>query len=263
MQLPLHAAGVYTGADQVCCSDYFVSSYTPSISALLHAQRSYQPLRCSEAELLLVAVHRPLQGVPLPMTTKEAETVQRHVSPSSKVVQASTCQGALEHIQSASILHLACHGTQNPVDALESGFHLEDGLLPVSKVMELELPRAFLAVLSACETAKGDAAQPDQAIHLAAAMLFAGFKSVVATMWCVACILWWCDAISLTFSRSMGDSEGPVVAESIYSAIFKDGEGAQHLDLEEVPYALDEAVRGMRQSGLDPSFWATYVHIGI
>jgi hypothetical protein len=27
--------------------------------------------------------------------------------------------------------------------------------------------------------------QPDQAIHLAAAMLFAGFKSVIATMWLV------------------------------------------------------------------------------
>jgi hypothetical protein len=29
--------------------------------------------------------------------------------------------------------------------------------------------------------------QPDQAIHLAAAMLFAGFKSVIATMWLAAC----------------------------------------------------------------------------
>jgi hypothetical protein len=28
--------------------------------------------------------------------------------------------------------------------------------------------------------------QPDQAIHLAAAMLFAGFKSVIATMWSAA-----------------------------------------------------------------------------
>jgi CHAT domain-containing protein len=51
--------------------------------------------------------------------------------------------------------------------------------------MELKLDYAFLAFLSACETAKGDNEQPDQAMHLAAAMLFSGFKSIVATMWYV------------------------------------------------------------------------------
>lgn len=38
-------------------------------------------------------------------------------------------------------------------------------------------------LLSACETATGDSEQPDQAVHLAAAMLFVGFRSVIATMW--------------------------------------------------------------------------------
>jgi CHAT domain-containing protein len=115
------------------------------------------------------------------MTTEEAVTVKRLIP--SRIVQASRCPDVLGHIQSASILHLACHGSQNPSDALQSGFALEDALLTVSKLMELELPQAFLAVLSACETAKGDVAQPDQAVHLAATMLFAGFKSIVATMW--------------------------------------------------------------------------------
>ena len=43
-----------------------------------------------------------------------------------------------------------------------------------------------LAFLSACETAKGDSKTPDEAIHLAATLLFqlfAGFRGVVATMW--------------------------------------------------------------------------------
>jgi CHAT domain-containing protein len=183
MRLPLHAAGIYTGNDRECCSDYLVASYTPSIGALLHAQQTVQPIRKLEADTLLVAVRHPFQDVALPMVEEEAEVVQQHVSPSSKVIRASNCPDMLKHIQSASIVHLACHGTQNPSDALQSGFYLEDGLLSVSKLMDLDLPRAFLAVLSACETAKGDAAQPDQAIHLAAAMLFAGFKSVIATMW--------------------------------------------------------------------------------
>jgi CHAT domain-containing protein len=55
--------------------------------------------------------------------------------------------------------------------------------------MELNIKDGFLAFLSACETARGSEDQPDQAMHLAAAMLFVGFKSVVATMWSVGCLL--------------------------------------------------------------------------
>jgi CHAT domain-containing protein len=87
-------------------------------------------------------------------------------------------------LQSASIVHIACHGLQNTVDPLESAFHLsDDRKLSVSDLMKLDLKHAQLAFLSACETAKGDREQPDQAIHLAATMLFVGFKSVIGTMW--------------------------------------------------------------------------------
>jgi CHAT domain-containing protein len=55
----------------------------------------------------------------------------------------------------------------------------------IAGLMELKLDNAFLAFLSACEMAKGDKEQPDQAMHLAAGMLFRGFKSVIATMWYV------------------------------------------------------------------------------
>jgi CHAT domain-containing protein len=181
MQLPLHAAGIYTGFERISCSDYCVISYTPSLTALLNAQCTSVPIRRASADTLLVVVQHPFQGSTLPMVAEEASIVRRLVP--SKVVEASNCTDALENVRSASILHMACHGSQNHSNALQSGFTLEDGLLTVSKLMELELSNAFLAILSACETAKGDASQPDQAIHLAATMLFAGFKSVVATMW--------------------------------------------------------------------------------
>jgi hypothetical protein len=61
----------------------------------------------------------------------------------------------------------------------------------------------------------------------------------------------------------MGDLEGPVVAESIYSALFDNDDASEYLNPDNVPYALDRAVQTFRESGLDPSFWATYVHIGI
>jgi hypothetical protein len=61
----------------------------------------------------------------------------------------------------------------------------------------------------------------------------------------------------------MRDLEGPDIAESIYATLFKDDNDSEHLDPDDVPYALDNAVQNLRQTGLDPSFWATYIHIGI
>jgi hypothetical protein len=58
--------------------------------------------------------------------------------------------------------------------------------------------------------------------------------------------------------RSMNDLDGPFIAERVYKQIFKDGV----LDLKMVPYALDLAVRELREMGVHPSRWATYVHIG-
>lgn len=40
-----------------------------------------------------------------------------------------------------------------------------------------------LAFLSASQPARGDKKLPDEAMHLAATLLFAGFGSLVATMW--------------------------------------------------------------------------------
>jgi CHAT domain-containing protein len=89
------------------------------------------------------------------------------------------------HLPDAHILHLACHGQQR-ADPLESCFALRDGGLSVQTLMGLRTPHAVLAFLSACETAKGDAKQPDEAVHLAASLLSSGFRSVIATMWWVS-----------------------------------------------------------------------------
>ena len=95
----------------------------------------------------------------------------------------------VDKLQDASLVHLACHGQQDLQNPLESGFCLTDGeRLTVSKLMQLKLKNAFFAFLGACETAKGDSTHSDQAIHLAAAMMFVGFRSVIATMWQVVCV---------------------------------------------------------------------------
>ncbi|THH02740.1 hypothetical protein EW026_g148 [Hermanssonia centrifuga] len=84
-------------------------------------------------------------------------------------------------------------------------------------------------------------AQLDESVHLAAALMFCGFRSVVATMW------------------SMDDLDGPEVAEAIYTELFR----GYPFNPDDIPYALDAAVKGMRARGLPPSRWATYVHMGV
>lgn len=44
--------------------------------------------------------------------------------------------------------------------------------------MHQHMPNAWLAFLSPCQSATGDGKLPDEAIHLAAAMLFTGFRGV-------------------------------------------------------------------------------------
>jgi hypothetical protein len=57
----------------------------------------------------------------------------------------------------------------------------------------------------------------------------------------------------------MDDIDGPFMAERIYKRIFRDG----RLDMGVVSYAVDDAVRELRESGIPASRWATYVHFGV
>ena len=199
VHLPLHAAGIYSkGKAEAteCFSDYLVPSYTPTIGALLNARRQLSPIRTSDARILLAAVSKPFKGSQLPHVADEVRRVWQAI-PSRVLVNylsdvqcaeikpdsAPKASAVLAMLPEATILHLACHGHQDSDNPLESGFVMQDNMLTIARLMSLNLDRAFLAFLSACETAKGDKAQPNQAIHLAAAMLFAGFKSVVGTMW--------------------------------------------------------------------------------
>jgi CHAT domain-containing protein len=92
---------------------------------------------------------------------------------------------ALVAMKDAYLIHLACHGVQDRLQPLQSGFLLRDGRLTISDIMQLKLENTLFAFLASCESAAGDREQPDEAIHLGAAMLFMGVKSIVGTLWLV------------------------------------------------------------------------------
>lgn len=170
-------------------------SYTPTLSVLVAAQKAFIPVRRSHARTLLAAVPVPFKWTVLPQTVSEIKLLKTIIPaglvtsvPSTPSLTAgrggsATSEDVTRNLSNAAILHLACHGHHNPENPLESGFVMGNGMLTVTELMKLNLPHAFMAFLSACETAKAAADQPDQAVHLAATMLFSGFKSVVGTMW--------------------------------------------------------------------------------
>jgi CHAT domain-containing protein len=168
-----------------------VSSYIPTLSALIKSRSGWRSVPRNQATGILAACRdaAQLRQTPLDNLEHEIEVVSRCFEQASAQIVLSSSPNTTSQLlrealsgKNAHILHLACHGLQaeNP---LESALMLSDGMLSIQDLMTMSLPDAVLAFLSACQTARGSERLPDQAVHLAASMLFCGFRSVVGTMW--------------------------------------------------------------------------------
>jgi CHAT domain-containing protein len=155
----------------------------------------------------------------------------------------ATITSVLSAMEKHSWIHLACHAKQDAKNPTESGFRLHDGILSLAMITNKTFQGKDLAFLSACETATGDEKLPDEAIHLAAGMLMAGYRSVIATMW------------------SIKDQDAPLVAEKVYAKLLKDGK----LDSTGVARGLHSAVGHLRAKVGEEAFerWVPYIHIGV
>jgi hypothetical protein len=56
----------------------------------------------------------------------------------------------------------------------------------------------------------------------------------------------------------MHDEDGPKIAQRFYEVLFE----KDSLDLDDVPYALDDAVQDLRIAGMPDSRWALFTHMG-
>jgi hypothetical protein len=56
----------------------------------------------------------------------------------------------------------------------------------------------------------------------------------------------------------MYDYDGPRVAQWFYEALLE----KEVIELDDIPYALDSAVRKLRDEGALPQRWATFIHMG-
>jgi hypothetical protein len=56
----------------------------------------------------------------------------------------------------------------------------------------------------------------------------------------------------------MSDEDGPQIAKLFYERLFAE----ELISLDDIPYALDYAVRELRRNGVPPERWATFIHTG-
>ncbi|KIM21907.1 hypothetical protein M408DRAFT_79820, partial [Serendipita vermifera MAFF 305830] len=239
--LPIHAAGMYgMEGSESCVSDYAISSYAPTLTAILD-----QPQRGTSTEFRILTVAQPATpyAKPIPMTETEVKLIKQYTKDLDVLNLSSehaTVKAVLEGMKTSNWIHLACHGEQNVKEPMKSGFLLHDRILELSMIVHTTLPTTDFAFLSACQTAVGDEKIADESVHLAAGMLLAGCRGVIATMW------------------SIEDEDAPTVTEEVYSRILKDGVPNRKA----AARALQEGVARLKKSGASFLSWVPYIHIG-
>ncbi|CAE7226855.1 unnamed protein product [Rhizoctonia solani] len=240
--LPLHAAGDYDQPESRVF-DYVISSYTPTLSAIISSTPA--PLNCDCRVLAIGQANTPGHN-PLPGTIRELSSVKARVENiagySQLIDGQATTTAVLDAMEQHEWVHLACHAHQNVKDPTKSRFYLHDGTLDLAAINLRSFKNKGLAFLSACQTATGDGQLPDEAIHLASGMLMAGYPSVIASMWSVV------------------DDDAPCVADKVYAHLMEDGE----LKNGEASKALHHAVAALRDKVGEREFgrWVPYIHIG-
>ena len=242
--LPLHAMGPIRsdGPTKLYFSDLYIPSYTPTLSALMESRKPSTQALDVPSMLLVV---QPDEEMPLSL--QEMRIVQT-VCPLVETLfrKKATPNSTLERLEHHQFAHISSHGileTGKPFDAYFKFY--KDTRLTLLDIIRSRLPTAEFAFLSACHTAEiTEGSISNEGLHLAAAVQYSGFRSVVGTMW------------------AMVDEDGPALAKSFYQSVFSN-------KWQGVPYykrtaeALQDAVRNLRQKKkMTLERWVNYVHYG-
>ncbi|KAH9037574.1 CHAT domain-containing protein [Lactarius hengduanensis] len=245
--LPLHALGPIPSDDREkrYFLDLYICSYTPTLSALIQSRnRDSGPQSSDRPSLLLVAQPDPS----LPTVGSEIQVVQAlDTEVTSLVSEAATPAAVIDGFHHHRFVHFACHGTLETGKPFEAGFELYGERLTLLEIVRSHLPTAEFAFLSACHTAEvTEGSMVDEGLHLAAAVQYCGFRSVVGTTW------------------AMVDEDGQDLAKHFYKALFSNSGREQG-----VPYhegsakALQFAVKKLRKKRwITLERWVNFVHYG-
>jgi CHAT domain-containing protein len=244
--LPLHAMGPIPSDDNDeprYFLDLYICSYTPTLSALIQSRHHDSVTRSSDRpSVLLVAQPDPS----LPTVGGEIQAIQiRKTEVKSLLSEDATPTTVMDDFHHHPFVHFACHGRLEAGKPFEAGFELHEGArLTLLEIVRAHLPTAEFAFLSACHTAEvTEGSVVEEGLHLAAAVQYCGFRSVVGTMW------------------AMADMDGKDLAKQFYKRLFSGSSGTPYH--ERSAESLQFAVKKLRRTrGITLERWVNFVHYG-
>ena len=242
--LPLHAMGPIPSDDGVprYFSDLYISSYTPTLCALIESRKIGKS--SLEKPSILLVTH---PDDALRQAWPEIWSIQRlDTEVTTFMGKRARNSAVLEGLRDHRFAHFVCHGNLVPGKPFEASFGLHgDNRVTLLDIVRSRLPDAEFAFLSACHTAElTEGSLADEGLHLTAAVQYCGFRSVVGTMW------------------AMADQDGSDLAEHFYQSMFStDQPGGPYY--ERSARALQDAVRALRKKkNLPLEQWVNFVHYG-
>lgn len=246
--LPLHAAGHHTAGGRArhqSVLDRVVSSYTPTLRALLDAREEpgvKSPADFAAASRMLVVGLADTPGqMPLPSVDRDLRLLaglfpERHTILDSRTATWDAVRAQLPRHRWA---HFSCHADQDFDDPSRAGILLYDRKLNIADISE-ERYHGDFAFLSACRTAAGGTAVLDEAITLASALHYTGYRHVIAAQW------------------SIRDKTAADVTEGVYTRLTSAGA----FEPDRAAEALHTTIKGLRDAGKPLSQWVPFIHTG-
>ncbi|MCF8200138.1 MAG: CHAT domain-containing protein [Sulfuritalea sp.] len=209
----------------------------PSASTLL-----YLPQVSATSSGATLAIGNPDLGrreADLPSAESEARGIAAQSQQSELLLGKQATETRFRSLSSQfHRIHFATHGEFRAEQPLQSGLllakdSLNDGRITVGEIYDLQL-NADLITLSACETGLGDIRSGDDVVGLTRGFMYAGGRSVVASLWKVA------------------DDSTSSLMESFYRNLTGDNK----------PEALRKAQIETRAKYPSPFYWAAFQVMG-
>jgi CHAT domain-containing protein len=165
-----------TGPQKLFLCQRFWLSILPSASVLVQFEKRPQRPIASGHSLVMGNPARDL-----PDAEEEAKLVAERLGTTALIGDEATTAKLLNSGCEYSVIHIACHGIEDPPDPLLAGIELADGPITAEGFMESDV-RAGLLTLSACLTGVGRSEPGDELVTLSRSAASAGIASVVSTL---------------------------------------------------------------------------------
>jgi len=179
---PLHAVYTEKGGNRRYLLDDYQVIYAPSCKIL---KQCMDRKRGKEGKVL-IAFANPKETGYLPFSQIEADAIKGLFSEVQEIKKA-TKETIIKHGKDANIFHYTGHAHLGAFILHNEKNWEEIEEYRVSDIFaSLDLPKAHLAVLSACETGMIRVGKTDEYIGLTSALLHAGATTVISSLWSVS-----------------------------------------------------------------------------